>query len=157
VILLALGVAAVVMVLSFKFPLTVGPVVVTVVLVVTLPIVPLVPMVDTIVLAVDVATVHAKFCSSWIVVQALISHPNGVVIVANAIAWVWSTITGIALGPIPTKQEIKRFGLDCVPLNLAQLCVQTIVMFGPASRTAASISSVRALILWSRVLMDANV
>ncbi len=119
VILLALGVAAVVMVSSVKFSSTIGPVVVTVVLVVTLPIVPLVPMVDTVVLSVDVATVCAKFCSFWIVVQALISHPNGVVIVVDAMAWVWSTITGIALGPIPTQQAIKRFSLDCVPPNLA--------------------------------------
>jgi hypothetical protein len=62
----------------------------------------------------------------------------------------------IALGPVPTKQAIKRFGLDHVPPNLAQLCVQKILLFGPASRTAAFISSVRALILWSRVVVGAR-
>ncbi len=60
---------------------------------------------------------------------------------------------GIALGPIPTKQAIKRFGLDHVPPNLAQQYVQKIVLFGPTRRTAAFISSVRALILWSRVVV----
>jgi hypothetical protein len=80
-------------------------------------------MVNTIVLSVVAATVLAKFCSSWIVVQALISLPKGVLIVADAMARVWLIITGIALGPIPTKQEtIKRFGCNYIPLKLAQLC-----------------------------------
>jgi hypothetical protein len=157
VILLALGVAAVVMVSSVKFLSTVGPVVVTVVLVITLPIVPSVPMVDNVVSSVHVATVWAKFCSSWIVVQALISRPCGVVIIANAMAWVWLRIMGIALGPVPTKQATERFGLDRVPPNLAQLCVRRIMLFGPASRTAALISLVRVLILWSRVMVGTRV
>ncbi len=42
------------------------------------------------------ATVLAKFFSSWIVVQVVISLPKDVIIVADAMARVWSTITGNA-------------------------------------------------------------
>ncbi len=144
--------------------MTAGLVVVTVVLVVALAsvfvvmlaVVLLVLLVDTVVSSVVAATVLAEFCCSWIVVQELISLPKGVVIVADAMAWVWLTITGIALGPVLTKQAIERFGCNRILPNLAQLCVQNIVLFGPASRTAASISLVRVLILWSRVVVGAR-
>jgi hypothetical protein len=156
VLRLAHGVAAVAMVLFVDLLSTAGLVVVAVVLVVTLALVPLVPMVNTVVSSVVATTVLAKFCSSWIVVQVVISLPKGVVIVADAMARVWSTITGNARGPVPTKQAINRVGCDCVPPNLAQLCVQRIVLFGPASRTTASISLVSVLILWSRVVVGAR-
>ncbi len=138
------------MVLFVKLMSTTGLVVVAVVLVIMLAPVPLVPMVDTVVSSLVAATVLAKFCSSWIVVQAVISLPESVVIVADVMARVWSTITGNAQGTIPTKQAIDRVGCNRVPPNLAQLCVQRILFFGPASRTATSISLVSAMILWSR-------
>ncbi len=62
------------------------------------------------------------------------------------------TMTAIALEPVLIKQVIERFGRNCVPPDLAQLCVQTIVLFGPVMRTVAPISLVRTLILWSRVV-----
>jgi hypothetical protein len=58
-------------------------VVIAVVLVVMFASVPSVPMVNVVVLSVVAATVLAKFCSSWIVVQVVISLPKGVVIVAD--------------------------------------------------------------------------
>jgi hypothetical protein len=93
---LACGVAAVVLVSFVELSSTAGLVVIDVVLVVTLAPVALVPLVDTVVSSVVAATVLAKFCSSWIVVQVVISLPKGVVIVADAMAKVWLTITGIA-------------------------------------------------------------
>jgi hypothetical protein len=86
----------------------------------------------------------------------VISLPKAVVIVADAMAWLRLAITGNAQGPIPTKQVINRVGRNCVPPNLAHLCVQRIALFGHSRRTATSISLMSALILWLRVVVGAR-
>ncbi len=53
--------------------------------------------------------------------QAEISVAEGMAIVCKATAWFSSMVTGIALGPDPTRQAMVILGLDRVPLNLVQL------------------------------------
>jgi hypothetical protein len=62
-----------------------------------------------------------RLTKSSMVLQLVISVEEGMEVVVNATACLWSTVTACALGPVPIKQTIEMFGGDCVPPNLAQL------------------------------------
>ncbi len=93
------------------------------------------PLPDAIVLAwvgaVGVAVVVASLSDVIVVVvsltklsadlQAEISVAEGMAMVCKATAWFSSMVTGIALGPDPTRQGMVILGLDCVPPNFVQL------------------------------------
>ncbi len=71
----------------------------------------------------DVIVVVVSFTKRSINLQAEISVAEGMAMVCKATAWFSSMVTGIALGPDPTRQRqvMVILGLDCVPLNLVQL------------------------------------
>ncbi len=62
-----------------------------------------------------------RLTKSSMVLQLVISVEEGMEVVVNATACLWSTVIASALGPIPIKHTIKVIGCDCVPPNLAQL------------------------------------
>jgi hypothetical protein len=62
-----------------------------------------------------------RLTKSLMVLQLVISIAEGMEVVVNATACLWSMVTACALGLIPIKQTIEMFGCDCVPPNLAQL------------------------------------
>ncbi len=64
-----------------------------------------------------------RLTKSTMVLQLVISVEEGIEVVVNATACLWSTVTACALRPMPIKQTIEVFGRDCIPPNLAQLCV----------------------------------
>ncbi len=62
-----------------------------------------------------------RLTKSSMVLQLVISVEEGMEVVVDATAHLWSTVTACSLGVIPIKQTIEVFGRDCVPPNLAQL------------------------------------
>jgi hypothetical protein len=62
-----------------------------------------------------------RLTKSLIVLQLVISVEEGMEVVVNATACLWSTVIACTLGPVPIKQTIEMFGCDWVLPNLAQL------------------------------------
>ncbi len=62
-----------------------------------------------------------RLTKSSMVLQLVISVEEGIEVVINATACLWSMVTACALGPVPIKQTIEVIGHDPVPPNLAQL------------------------------------
>jgi hypothetical protein len=62
-----------------------------------------------------------RLTKSSIVMQLVIYVEEGIEVVVDATACLWSTVTACALGPMPIKQTIEVFGHDPAPPNLAQL------------------------------------
>jgi hypothetical protein len=62
-----------------------------------------------------------RLTKSLMVLQLVIFIEEGMEVVVNATACLWSTVTTCALGPVPIKQTIEMFGRDCIPPNLAHL------------------------------------
>ncbi len=69
----------------------------------------------------DAVMLMLRLKKSSMVLQLVISVEEGMEVVVNATACLWSTVTACALGPVPIKQTIEVFERDCVPPNLAQL------------------------------------
>jgi hypothetical protein len=62
-----------------------------------------------------------RLTKSSMVLQLMISVEEGMEVVIDATACLWSTVTACALGLVPIKQTIELIGRDHVPPNLAQL------------------------------------
>jgi hypothetical protein len=62
-----------------------------------------------------------RLTKSLMVLQLVISVEEGMEVVVDATACLWSTVTACALGPVPIKQTIEVIGRDHAPPNLAQL------------------------------------
>ncbi len=62
-----------------------------------------------------------RLTKSSMVLQSVIFAKEGMEVVVDATACLWSMMTACTLRPVPIKQTIEMFGRDCIPPNLAQL------------------------------------
>ncbi len=84
--------------------------------------------VDTVAVVVTVAmfgvvavALMAKFLGSCTVLQAAIYVLDGIEMVVEGAAWLWSMMTALAHGPVPIRQVIEMLGQERVLPNLVQL------------------------------------
>ncbi len=69
----------------------------------------------------DIIVVAVSLMKSSMVLQAEILDAGEIKMVCEATTWLLSILTGIALGPDPTRQAMEILGLTHVPPNLVQL------------------------------------
>jgi hypothetical protein len=86
-----------------------------------------------------------RLMKSLMVLQMANSVSEGMEMVVNATACLWSTVTAFACGPVPIRQTMEILGQDLILPNLAQLWVLWTELFGPTRRTAVSTSLTSAL------------